>query len=96
MKKVIVWLLVMLAPINMCYAILPPLYQSVEEIKTILKDKRLAEVLSSNNIITNITKIDKGYSIETEDSSVVVEVMYIPTKLLGPAKFKLKFHQANE
>jgi hypothetical protein len=96
MKKLIVCLLVMLAPIHMCYAILPPLYQSVEEIKAILKDKRLSEVLSSSNTITNIIKIDNGYSIETEDSSVVVDVIYIPTKLLGPAKFKLEFHKANE
>jgi len=75
------------------FAVLPPFYQSKEEIEAIISDPRLAEKLDSSELILEIKKIDEGYLITTNKSKLKVEIIYLPQKTFGPSLFELKFHE---
>ena len=75
------------------FAILPPLYHSLNEIQAIISDERLAQELGSAVLIMSIKKIEDGYLITTNKSCLKVEVIYVPQELIGPAKFELEFHE---
>ncbi len=75
------------------YAALPPFYQSKKEIEIILNDKRLVDELTSAEMIVKIKRIEDSYLISTDKYTLKVEVIYLPTDQMGPAQFKLKFHE---
>ena len=65
MKKIITLALTLLAIQGSAFAALPPLYQSLTELKTIINDERLGQYLQSGDLITDIRKVNDGYLIET-------------------------------
>lgn len=72
-------------------AVLPPLYQTAAEIKSIMADEQLGQKLQAGEAIMSIQKNDTGYEIVTNQHRLQVEVSYEPAKQPGPAKFKLQF-----
>ena len=89
MKK---YLLALLAPLCLSgtqLQLLPPFYQSSKEIKAILDEPTLPEILG-NYAVEVIGKWEKGYYVETVQGRLYIEV--IPVKKgIGPAGFELKF-----
>lgn len=92
MKK---WILFSIALFNFThhglFAALPPLYESVRELQAILSDDKLGQVLSSGDLILEIKKTDAGFLIITNKHEVLARVISEPSKLMGPAQFKIVF-----
>ncbi len=93
MKKVVFILIILF--ITKAHALLPPFYQSIKEIESILQDERFTSDANCAYPILEIKKIEGGYLIITSKYRQFVEVNYIPQDMVGPAKFELKFHEKN-
>ena len=91
MKNIIFKILFLLSISSTCLAVLPPLYQSIEERKAILSSEELPKHLGSHEVIEDIVNVSGGYIIITNYSHLKVNVVYIPTEMLGPAHFNLVF-----
>lgn len=91
MKKLIVMLGAMMALNGAASAVLPPLWQGVAELKSMLNDKRFGETLQSGEVIQEIKKTDNGWRITTNKSEVDVHVVYQHASKPGPAQFVLEF-----
>ncbi|OGN60322.1 MAG: hypothetical protein A3F40_00050 [Chlamydiae bacterium RIFCSPHIGHO2_12_FULL_27_8] len=76
-----------------CFSVLPPFYQSKEEIIKILNDPRLHEELGSGSLIIKIEKDNNIYTVYSQKYSVEVEVVYMPTDKLGKQDFRLNFEK---
>ena len=79
------------------FAALPPIYQSLAELKAIINDPRLGEVMGSVEMIQEISRIPDdnktGYRICGWRSCVDVDVVSDPQpSLCGPSPFHLIFH----
>lgn len=59
MKRLVFILILLFA--TKTYALLPPFYQSVKEIKSILQDKRFLTGANSAYPILEIKKVESGY-----------------------------------
>lgn len=75
-------------------ALLPPLYQSAAEIKSIMEDKQLGQKLTSGDLITKIERNDQGYLISTNKHTLQVYVQYGPAEQPGPAQYMIRFGEA--
>lgn len=75
------------------YALLPPLYQTANEIKAILESKELSQKLKSGEVIMTIQKNDEGYEIVTNKHRLQVDVSYLHQNRPGPSQFQFDFHQ---
>lgn len=87
MKYVAVFLLMS----STSYAVLPPAWQGIKELQTILQDKTLSHHLDSGDYIEGINRTEKGWAITTNHSLVEIEVKPLPQDMPGPEKFELKF-----
>lgn len=76
---------------GMIFSALPPLYEDIAEIKAILEDQRLGQLLESGESIKEIKKSDQGYIIKTNHHKLYVKVIYKPNKMPGPAQFEIEF-----
>ena len=74
------------------YAALPPLYQSLNEYKALLKSHELAEKLGSAEGIKDIQRTEQGFLITTHRYNLNVEIVYEPLPYPGPAQFHFVFH----
>ncbi|WP_068468258.1 hypothetical protein [Candidatus Protochlamydia phocaeensis] len=74
------------------YALLPPLYEGVREIKSILTSKEFGEKLHSGEVLVAIQKNDAGYEITTNQHHLQIDVKYEQTGRIGPAEYTLYFH----
>lgn len=72
--------------------LLPPLYQTANEIKAILSDEQLGGKLESGEVIEKIEKNDHGYEIWTNKSHLQVSIVYEHLQHPGPAQYKLYFN----
>lgn len=77
-------------------AVLPPLFQTAEEIRTILKGDELDHVLPSGEPIVEIRRINNGYELLTLRYRLQAEISYIPQKNPGPAQFKVHYSPAEK
>lgn len=93
MKKLLC--IILLTATCPCFCALPPLWQSVREIEAILESEELGKHFEAHAPIIEISKIGNGYLIRTEKQEVVVEVRYLPGKMMGPTNFELKFNGSN-
>jgi len=73
------------------YAVLPPAWQGIKELQTILQDKTLSQHLDSGDYIEGINRTENGWAITTNHSLVEIEVKPQPQDMPGPEKFELKF-----
>jgi hypothetical protein len=91
MKKILL-LIVSILTINL-YGLLPPFYQSLDEIKAIINSDELIENANSAFPILEIKKVQKGYLIITSDYLQLVEINNKDQDKTGPAKFDLFFDE---
>lgn len=91
MRKMIISTFLLLAWTQPAFALLPPFYESLSELTSLLKDPRLAEKLGSGEPILNIQKNNLGYLITSNKYQLQVNVIYQETKLLGPAQYTLEY-----
>lgn len=91
MKKIICMLLGYMVLSSPLTALLPPLYQSTAEIKAILSDEKLSEVLQSGDLILEIKRTENGFRIVTNHREVEAQVVYKKTQTIGPAKFDVVY-----
>jgi hypothetical protein len=77
-------------------AILPPLYQTADEIKSLLSGDKLGQVLPSGEPITEIHKVEDGYEIVTPKYVVHAKVNYLPQQHPGPAHFDIVYGKAEK
>lgn len=82
-------LLLMSAP---SHAVLPPLYQTSKEIKSILASPELDKKLHAGEVIMQITKNETGYEITTNQHRIQVDIIYQHTGKIGPAEYTIEFH----
>ena len=71
--------------------VLPPLYQGVKELQSILSSPELGQKLESGDVIEKIKKTEQGYTIVTNKRELSIEVEYQKTGKIGPAPYVLKF-----
>ena len=74
------------------FSALPPLFEDIAEIKAILSDERLGQLLESGESIQQINKIKKGYSIITNKHKLIAKVIYKPIDRPGPEQFDIEFN----
>jgi hypothetical protein len=77
------------------HAILPPLFQTSQELKAVLDGDRLGKALPSGEPIIDIHKNDKGYEIITAHYHVQANIVYKQTGRPGPAQFEVEFEKAD-
>lgn len=81
------------------FAVLPPLYTTLDEFKALIESKELTEKLESGESIMAIRRNRKdGFSVITNKHVLFVDVETIPDRSgkVGPKKFVLKFHEPIE
>jgi hypothetical protein len=72
---------------------LPPLAQSTREIRALLADPKLQELLGSAEAINQITRTETGYFLMTGKYVLSVDVEYGSTYgIAGPIPFSFTFH----
>lgn len=76
------------------FAILPPLYHSINEYKALLGNPELAEKLNSADLIESIELKENAFFVKTNKHTLKVDIVYDPQDMPGPAKFHLVFQDA--
>lgn len=76
------------------FSALPPLFEDIAEIKAILEDQKLGQMLESAESIKLIKKIDGGYLIFTNKHKLIVNINFTPISQPGPAQFEITFKKA--
>lgn len=71
-------------------AALPPLAQSLAELKELVNHDNLPHLLSMAEPILSIERNDKGYLIKTDRNALQVNIHYLESHI-GPAKFEFEF-----
>lgn len=85
MKKIALFLLFSSA--SFVDAVLPPLWQSRDEIKSLLQVPDLGKYLDSSELIVEIKKSDFGYLIITNKHTLEARIRYQPQDRPGPQTF---------
>src|SRR5271163_4464908 len=75
-------------------ALLPPLYQTADEIVAVVKNRDLDKVLPDGEPIIEILKNEHGYLIITPKHRVQAILTYQPAARPGPAHFNVTFQAA--
>lgn len=73
------------------YAALPPAWQGVKELQTILQDRTLSKYLESGDNIEGINRTENGWILSTNHGIIEIEVKSLPQDIPGPEKFELNF-----
>jgi hypothetical protein len=82
---------VALAATTTVSALLPPVWQDVAELKAILNDSRLNQLLDSGESLQGIEKQPTGWLIRTDKSIVFATVHPEKQTMPGPEKFSIEF-----
>ena len=88
MKNIVLIALLAFSPLA---AILPPLAESLRELKAILQDGRLYSLAGSAEMIDSITRTESGFLVTTTHKEIEVTVNYLPNLNIGPKPFELDF-----
>lgn len=77
------------------FCALPPMAQSVRELRALLDDHRFYTSLGSAEQIKDIIRSEKGYLILTQNYAMLVDVNYVrdDQRLMGPAQFEFEFQE---
>lgn len=79
-----------------CFALLSPLNQSLEEIKTIVTSHELQNYLAQDQPIKHIERTECGYLLKTDKTQLMVEIQYIPSSYPGRQQFRLNFQEPRQ
>lgn len=74
------------------FALLPPLYTSLNEFKALVESPELTKQLDSGETIISLRRTKSGLVVITNKHVLFAEIENIPSDKVGPAEFKLKFH----
>lgn len=74
------------------FALLAPFCQDAREIGAIMHHPELQDALGNGASIVSIEHVDRSYIVSTRDTSIQIDVEYIPRRHPGPAHFILHFH----
>ncbi len=96
MKFFICAMAIILGAVTQAQALLPPLYQTAEEIRGILESPQLGQSLQDGEPIVSIQKTKGGYRIITNRHQIDVTVNTLPQRMPGPARFDYQFGQAQD
>lgn len=89
MKKIILGCMFCFAPVQ---ALLPPLYETIREYKSLIEDPQLAKKLDSSDMIQSIERHDDQFVVKTfKGKELLIQVVYEPQKMPGPAHFHFRF-----
>lgn len=95
MKTILIIILCLFAVQLSVSAALPPLAESIAEIKAILNDPELIDSLGVADSIESIQRNDAGYLVVTRNKTLQIDLVFLPAMRPGPAKFDLKFQNPN-
>ncbi|QLH35306.1 MAG: hypothetical protein HWD61_03405 [Parachlamydiaceae bacterium] len=73
------------------FSVLPPLFENIAEIKAILDDQRLGQMLESGESIEEIKHVENGYVLKTNRHRLFVKIRFKHSEKPGPAEFDLEF-----
>ena len=73
------------------YAALPPMPQSIREIKSVLDDDFLKSSMMTGQAILALKRINDGFLIETTDFLIPVYLEKIPQQIIGPIQYRVFF-----
>lgn len=73
-------------------AALPPLYESLNEYKSLLNSQELASKLGSAEGIKDVKRTEKGFLVTANKYTMKVDLIYDAQEHPGPAKFHFVFH----
>jgi hypothetical protein len=91
MKKLLCTVCVITLFNTPAFALLAPLGQSIKELNTILSSKELSQRFAPGETLQKITREEDSYLLQTESHEMKVELIYPPSKKIGPREFKLVF-----
>ncbi|KAF3363324.1 hypothetical protein PHSC3_000078 [Chlamydiales bacterium STE3] len=74
-------------------ALLPPLWESVAQIKTVLDSTELKNYLESGERIESLSRSDEGFIIITNASTIRAIISPEPQHYPGPAKYHVHFEK---
>lgn len=92
MKKLVLSLILSFLSTQPLFALLSPLDQSIQELKTLIESPEIRNLPTAEPIV-DIWKLGSRYIISTENRQMAVDVVYSPRKTPGPQEFKLVFSQ---
>lgn len=72
-------------------SVLPPLWQSRDEIKSLLENPEIGRYLDSSEAIKEIKRSEFGYLIITTKHTLEARIRYQPQSMPGPAQFSWTF-----
>jgi len=77
-------------------AALPPLYESLNEYKSLLNNPELAEKIGSGEPIKNIKRTENGFLVTGNRFTLNVDLIFEPQNHPGPSKFHFIFHDPEQ
>lgn len=72
-------------------AVLPPLWQSRDEIKSLLESSEIGRYLDSSEAIKEIKRSEWGYYLITNKHTLEARIRYQPQSMPGPTNFSWTF-----
>ncbi len=75
------------------FGALPPLYQSLKELKAVLESPELSNKLTSADYIEEIRRTDEGFLIKTNKHTIQAKLVVEPQGMPGPTKFHVIFEE---
>lgn len=91
MKKLVLATLLSFSMMNSVAAVLPPLYESLKEYKALLEDPQLTKKLESGELIMDIERSDRMFTITTNKHTLDVNIVYDAQSQPGPQNFHFEF-----
>jgi hypothetical protein len=73
-------------------ALLPPLFETINEYKMLITSDELGKRLDSGEAIVDIERREGGFMIITNKSTLEVDIVKDKQETPGPGKFHLVFH----
>ena len=96
MRKICTLLALLLTFNAGAFALLPPAWQDVAELKSILSDTNLKDYLNSGDVILQISKDDHGWLFITNHTKFYAEVVPKALTQPGPERFDIHFKKITE
>ena len=75
------------------HAALSPTSQAAVEVQRIFSSEEISQAFGGPDFIISCEKTNQGYLLKSEDSQMIVKVIYEPIERLGPKRFHLEFGQ---
>ncbi len=74
-------------------AVLSPTSQAAVEVQRIFSSDEIHQAFGGPDFIVSCEKLDHGYLVKSDESQMVIKVIYEPLERLGPRRFHLEFGQ---